>query len=80
MIEDKTDFEWLKCRECEGITQRGLWHEEDIECDSCGGHLGLRCPACDRLHDLTFDNDSPIEVSEDVLDGLDFFKKKEETK
>lgn len=72
------DDDYIKCRYCGDLAHPSEWTEMWVQCEECGEHLAMKCPCCSECTDLIIY--SVTVVREADLDGLDFFKKKEEGK
>lgn len=51
---------WL-CLVCEKTSPEDQWGEIDMPCEDCGDHPGVKCPQCEEVFDMIFD-DHMIEV------------------
>ncbi len=47
----------IKCPSCDETSLAGEWKDVEPYCETCGSHLGIVCPLCDKTFDHVWDTE-----------------------
>ena len=52
----------VRCRECGEFSPLTEWEEGSVDCECCGDHDAMVCPACGECEDHVYSSYRPMEV------------------